>query len=121
MILEEENSKSAVLSSNLEKAIKKALSIAENLSTAWVSADYDQKQKLQYLIFPDGILYDKEKHRVLTTKTNSLFTQIPLLARVSEHKKRDDLTENHLWGSQVGMTTEISNFLIVDVKAILDY
>jgi len=104
MILEEENSKSAVLSSNLEKAIKKALSIAENLSAAWVSADYDQKQNLQYLIFPDGILYDKENHRVLTTKTNSLFAQIPLLAGVSEHKKRDDLTENHLFGSQVGMT-----------------
>lgn len=75
-------------SSNLELAVKKMLAIAESLSQTWVLADYDEKQKLQYLIFPEGILYNKEKDRVRTKRVNSLFAEIPLLTRDLEEKKK---------------------------------
>ena len=81
-------------SSNLDLAVKKMLTIAENISQTWVVADYDEKQKLQYLIFPEGILYNKEKDRVRTKRVNSLFAEIPLLTRDVEEKKKGNLTRN---------------------------
>ncbi len=101
LILEDENSKAAILSSNLEKAIKKAIAIAQNISRMWLLADFDEKQKLQYLIFPEGIMYKKENNTVLTNKVNGVFAAIPLLSMVSENKKGDDSVENHLLGSNV--------------------
>lgn len=75
--------------SNLELAVSKCLTIAQNLSQAWVSADYEKKQHLQKLVFPEGILYNKQKGVVRTSKVNCLFEAIPLLERGSaENKKR---------------------------------
>ena len=50
----------AEMSSNLEKAVEKGLNISENISQLWISADYYEKQKLQYMLFPEGLLYDKK-------------------------------------------------------------
>ncbi|MEZ7901084.1 MAG: hypothetical protein QMC34_04175 [Flavobacteriales bacterium] len=44
-----------ISSSNLEKAIKKALRVASNLTELWTSGDLTQKKKLQNLVFPSGI------------------------------------------------------------------
>lgn len=44
--------------SNLELAISKCLAVAQNLRQAWVSAEYEQKKRLQKLVFPEGILYN---------------------------------------------------------------
>jgi hypothetical protein len=63
-------------SSNLDLAIKKILAIAENISQQLVSAEYDEKQKLQYLVFPGGTMYNKEKDRVRTKRVNPLFAEI---------------------------------------------
>ena len=46
---------SSISSSNLEKAIKKALRVASNLNELWTSGDLTQKKKLQNLVFPSGI------------------------------------------------------------------
>ena len=46
---------SSISSSNLEKAIKKALRVASNLTELWTSGDLTQKKKLQNLVFPSGI------------------------------------------------------------------
>jgi site-specific DNA recombinase len=81
-------------SSNLELAVEKMLSIAENLSKIWGSAGYDVKQKLQNLVFPDGILYNKGKQAVRTTKINSLFAEIPPLKRDLEKKKNGNSIKN---------------------------
>lgn len=48
---------------NLENAVESCLEIAQNISTAWVSASVQNKQRLQSLIFPEGILYNKKKTR----------------------------------------------------------
>ncbi|RYZ68486.1 MAG: hypothetical protein EOP09_09405, partial [Proteobacteria bacterium] len=52
-----ELAKSDIDSSNLKKAVEKALTIAQNLSGLWVLGDYDVKRKLQQLVFPEGVLY----------------------------------------------------------------
>lgn len=90
-LLEQENEQSALTSSNLEKAVNKGLEIAENISKIWHSGDYAMKQKLQYLLFPEGIMYNKENDTVRTEKVNTLFSAIPLLMGDSGEKKEVNL------------------------------
>ena len=65
---------------------------------------YTVKQKLQYLVFPDGILYDKENDTVRTERVNSLFLQIPLLARDIDENQKGNQVNDCLFGSNVGRT-----------------
>jgi ferredoxin-NADP reductase len=45
---------------NLEKTVEHALDFSSKLSTLCDSSDYTSKQKLQFLLFPEGIYYDKK-------------------------------------------------------------
>ena len=89
------------ISSNLEKAVEKGLVITQNLRQLWVSSDYHEKQRLQYLVFPEGMMYNKKTDEVLTTRVNSLFGEIALLSKSSVKNKKGDLSHDHLFGSQV--------------------
>ncbi|MEY3060547.1 MAG: hypothetical protein RL000_1899, partial [Bacteroidota bacterium] len=62
------------LSSNLEIAIKKGFKIAENIDLVWASSDFDHKIKLQKIIFPEGIAYERPNHRVRTFRVNTIFS-----------------------------------------------
>ena len=101
--INEENTQHGNLSSNLNKAIEKSLKIAENISQMWASGDFYDKQKLQYMLFPEGMLYDKENGTVRTTKVNCFFKQIAIETRVSEEIKKGNLLQDCLLGSSVGM------------------
>jgi site-specific DNA recombinase len=90
----------AEMSSNLEKG----LNISENISQLWISADYYEKQKLQYLLFPEGLLYDKKNDRVRTNRINTLFSEIAIESRVVAEKQKDNLLQDCLFGSHVGRT-----------------
>jgi site-specific DNA recombinase len=68
---------STISSSNLQIAIDKALKMSSNLSELWVSGDLSQKKKIQSLVFPSGIGYDKLKGKVQTKRVNSIFSAIP--------------------------------------------
>ncbi|MFC4233590.1 recombinase family protein, partial [Parasediminibacterium paludis] len=54
-VLKQEFPQNEYSSSNLEKAVEKCLSIAQDLSQTWITANYEAKQKLQHLVFPEGI------------------------------------------------------------------
>ena len=80
--------KTDIKSSNLEKAVEKCLSIAQNISHTWATAGFENKRRLQSLVFPEGIMYNKENNEVRTEKVNSLFSLIqPLQSIVAENKK----------------------------------
>jgi site-specific DNA recombinase len=70
-----------ISSSNLQKAIDKALIMSSRLNETWTYGDLEQKQKLQRLVFPSGIGYDKQNNRVRTKRVNSIFSSIPLLTK----------------------------------------
>ena len=89
------------ISSNLEKAVEKGLVIAQNLRQLWVSSDYHEKLRLQYLVFPEGMMYNKQTDEVLTSRVNSLFGEIALLSKSSAKNKKGDLSHDHLFGSRV--------------------
>ena len=75
-------------SSNLQMAIDKALKMSSNLSELWASGDLPQKKKIQSLVFPSGIGYDKLKGKVQTKRVNSIFSAIPLISMDIAKKKR---------------------------------
>ena len=70
-----------ISSSNLQKAIDKALMMSSKLYEIWVYGDLDQKRQLQNLVFPSGIGYNKQNDRVQTKRVNSIFSAIPLLTK----------------------------------------
>ncbi|NOQ72507.1 MAG: hypothetical protein GQ574_10925 [Crocinitomix sp.] len=72
---------STISSSNFQIAIDNALKTPSNLSKLWASGDLPQKKKIQNLVFPSGIGYDKLKSKVQTKRVNSVFSAIPLLSK----------------------------------------
>jgi site-specific DNA recombinase len=75
-----------VSGSNLEYYIERSIELATELLSLWASSDYTSKQKLQNLIFPEGICYNKKKDESRTTKINSVFSSIACLRQLSGQK-----------------------------------
>ena len=98
-------------SSNLELAIDKALTLSESLEKIWVDGDLKQRQKLQNLVFPSGLGYDKSNDRVRTPKVNAIFGSIPILSKeISNIKKGEPIPVNQ-FSDCVTQTYGSSNFL----------
>jgi site-specific DNA recombinase len=64
--------KSSFELSNPQLLIDHSLEIIANLSEFWVSGDFESKRKLQEVLFPEGIMYDKQIGDYRTTKVNSI-------------------------------------------------
>jgi len=64
--------------SNPEECVKEVVEYAENLSETWDIVRYKEKQKLQYVLFPHGISYNKKLDRCRTTEINRPFVWIAL-------------------------------------------
>ena len=80
-------------SSNLELAIDKALNLSASLENIWTKGDL--KQKLQNLVFPSGLGYDKSNDRVRTPKVNAIFGSIPILTKeISNIKNGEPIPVN---------------------------
>ena len=77
--------------SNLEEYIETSFRVCSKLATAWDSADYNDKQTVQYLVFPDGILYNRKNDECRTLKTNEVFSYFAGLQRVSGGKEKREL------------------------------
>lgn len=63
-------------SSNLENDAEMVLEISENLNKTWCSSEYHEKRRLQNMLFPEGMVYDKQNDTVRTEKYNPLFLWI---------------------------------------------
>ena len=118
--LKKETKTYAEMSSNLEKAVEKGLNIAENISQLWISSDYYEKQQLQYLVFPEGMLYDKKNDTVRTNRINTLFREIAIQSKVLDETKNDNPFLDCHFGSNVGMITGSSDFL-EDISRLIRY
>ena len=76
-------------------AINKALNLSESLEKIWVDGDLKQRQKLQHLVFPSGLGYDKSNDIVRTPKVNAIFGSIPILSKeISKIKKGEPIPVN---------------------------
>ncbi|MBU3822928.1 recombinase family protein [Flavobacteriaceae bacterium XHP0103] len=97
-------SNSTISSSNLKIAINKALKISSNLSGLWASGDLSQKKKLQFLVFPSGIGYDKSNGKVQTKRVNSIFSSIPLITKDAHKIKNGESINLNQFSARVTST-----------------
>jgi site-specific DNA recombinase len=86
--VEKELVKASSKVSNLTECITLAMDFAINLPKRWLSADYHTKQRLQFLVFPEGITYDRETDQSRTTRVNSVFLYLAYLKQVMTKEKR---------------------------------
>ena len=75
-------------SSNFEKYVDWTLEIALKLAPAWRLADYRTKQNRQFLLFPDGITYNKNSDGVRTSRVNLLFMYVAYFKQLIGKNKR---------------------------------
>ena len=85
--------------------------MSSNLSELWVSGDLPQKKKIQNLVFPYGIGYDKLKGKVRTHRVNSIFSAIPLLSIGLAKIKNGEPVDFNQFSARVTSGGKSSNFL----------
>lgn len=68
--------KSSEKVSNLEECVDLAVDFAMKMPLGWLSADYYTQQRIQYLLFPEGMRYDKETGKCRTFRINKLFVYV---------------------------------------------
>jgi hypothetical protein len=56
----------------------------------WEKSDLDGRRVFQNLLFPEGIIYNRESDHYRTPRVNSFFSPIPQLARVLNSNKKGD-------------------------------
>lgn len=83
---------SQVDGSKVENAVEKLLQYSLKLPQIWEDNIYTEKQKLQYLLFPEGMTYNRKNDECRSVTVNPIFTYIAQLSRdleglESENKK----------------------------------
>ncbi len=74
--------------SNQEKGIHAAMTICSKLASLWDSATVSIKEKLQKLLLPEGIYYNRENSTLRTTAVNPIFELIAQLAGSFDKTKK---------------------------------
>ncbi len=67
---------SVVLISNLEEAVRIILKMCGNINEIWALSDVANKEILQRLIFPSGLVYDRQNRAFRTDTINDVFDAI---------------------------------------------
>ena len=76
---------------NLEKRVEKYCQILGNLPHLWASNGYKGKLELQELMFPKGIVYDREISNYRTIEINEVAFAMTEIARDIEGNEKGDL------------------------------
>jgi site-specific DNA recombinase len=74
--------------SNPSEAIDKAISFSLELAPRWHSAEIKDKEKLQKLLFPEGIVYDRKNDAFRTDRINVIFLLLTELQSISANIKK---------------------------------
>ncbi len=107
--------------SNHEEAIEKALQIASKLPSLWASSPIKQKERLQKLVFPEGMYYDGKKGAVRTGNVNSLFALVSSVARrCGQTEKGPNASENDwsLCAAGMGCQSNHSSAYLIGFQAL---
>lgn len=116
-----EMEKCHVMSSNHKDTIKKALEFACNLLNVWKMGSIRIKEKLQKLIFPEGLAYDRENGVFRTNTINSL---IAVIARLSGDSLLVETQLASIFQGQsrsAGSGGKMSNQFIEDLDRIIAF
>ena len=75
--------------SNLDGDVNEVLAMCCKLDSLWKESSLEMSQKLQTLLFPEGILWDKEKDDYRTFNENEALAVIARVSSSYENKKED--------------------------------
>lgn len=76
--------------SNLDNRVNDILAMCCHLGSFWRNADLETAQKLQNLLFPQGILWDKEKDNYRTFNENAALSVIRRISGGYKNKKEEN-------------------------------
>ena len=77
--IEKELDKTSHNSSNLDEYPQITLEGAAKLVSTWELLEYSEKQRLQYIVFPSGMKYNRKNDEVRTDDVNPIFPEIARL------------------------------------------
>lgn len=86
--IEEELEQSKIQISNLDKKLEDCILLTQNIDKIWASSKYDDKVKLQKMIFQAGLSIDPKNRQYRTKKINSVFSFISDGKRDTEGQKK---------------------------------
>lgn len=113
---EGELKRASVSLSNLAEYIDDAIAIACNLGAYWDRRDFEVCQKIQNLVFPEGVIWDKENRCYRTQNCNQFFSLTRSISadfKVKEKDRSCDLS------CLVGCAIKIPNRFVRDYKQII--
>ncbi len=102
--IDEQKSKVGIRVSNLEECIDAAFRLAPKLALAWDYADYSDRHLLQFLVFPEGIYYDRKTDGCRTEKVNMALGYIAHAAMVLEENNKGNCGDKPQFPSLVART-----------------
>ena len=76
--------------SNLTKQVDGVVAICCKLGELWRASDVDLCQKIQNLLFPKGILWDKETDNYRTIEENKALALLCYISDEYKNKKEDE-------------------------------
>ena len=79
--------------SNQKEMIPVVIATASKIGTLWKNADLETKKKIQNLVFPEGIFWDKKKRNYRTKKRNAVFELLDRFSMTYGDKKGLPLSE----------------------------
>lgn len=88
--IEQELGRTGGYKSNLAKVVNFAAKVCLNPLIMWEKSDLDGKRVFQNMLFPEGIIYNRELDHYRTPRVNSFFSPIPQLTRVLTVNKKGD-------------------------------
>jgi Skp family chaperone for outer membrane proteins len=100
--LEEELQKAGKSISNLSAYTDKTLLIASQLGRLWQEGDFETREKLQYLIIPEGVQYERKNEAFRTQRINSVFLLIRSLPAGEGTKKEGQTIDFNSLSPRVG-------------------
>ena len=106
MSIESELEKSKENLSNLEKYIDTTLLMSSNLVSLWKDGSFDIRQKLQNLLFPKGVKYNRQEHSYLTISENNVFSVFSNLSanyKNAETKKEPPFDDSFSLVAETGL------------------
>jgi hypothetical protein len=116
--IEQELNKTGGYKSNLAKVVNFAAKTCLNPLILWEKSDLNEKRAFQNLLFPEGIIYNRESDCYRTSRVNSFFSLIPQLARVLDKQKSGDSIKIDKISAWVNPTAQNSNHLLEELKLL---
>ncbi|MDQ3846109.1 MAG: septation ring formation regulator EzrA [Bacteroidota bacterium] len=119
--IQDELAKASTGVSNPELCVDFAVTYSLKLASTWRSAGYSDKQKLQFLLFPEGIFYNRAEDRCRTDNVNPAFGYIADLERLSEKNKSRTTLKNLERAAWVAPRVENSNLILQDLRDLCSF